>query len=227
MAKFTVRGYLRDIREIYRAASKKVVDLHSQIEKVNRMIAETSSSQMLTVAGKQKALNQLQTRKTELKREIEAVRSQAAKDATEVKNTLDQMFYARFHPAASELDMQTVELIKTGVLSGPELLRMAENANVTMRKVIGKTLEGMHGYEKEARLLMMSVDNPHLRAADELISVGDYSCGGARLSGSAGAETFLKRFDEITDPIIDGAPRVAAVSDYHRPGVFVFEADND
>ena len=64
-------------------------------------------------------------------------------------------------------------------------------------------------------------------AADELIGVGDYACGGAPLSGARGAKTFLKRLDELTDPIIESAPRVAVVSDYRRPGVFEFEADND
>lgn len=227
MARFTIRGKLKEIKEVYRGASAKVAALYAESEKVDRMIAETSSSKMLTAEGKQKALNQLHERKSELKKQMESVRDQAGKDAVEIKNSMDRLFYARFHPAASDLDMQTVELIRSGVLTGKELLKMAETSNITMKRVIGKALQEMKDFEKEGAALIRQVDNPHLRAADELIGVGDYACGGAPLSGARGAKTFLKRLDELTDPIIDGAPRVAVVSDYRRPGVFEFEADND
>lgn len=227
MARFTIRGKLKEIKEVYRAASEKVAALYAESEKADRMVAETSGSKMLTAEGKRKALDQLVGRRNELRKQIESVRSQAAKDATEIKNSMDRLFYDRFHPAASDLDMQTVELIRSGVLTGTELLRMAETSNITMKRVIGKALKEMKDFEREGAALIRQADNPHLRAADELMKVGDYACGGAPLSGARGARSFLKRFDELTDPIIESAPRVAVVSDYRRPGVFEFEADND
>ena len=56
------------------------------------------------------------------------------------------------------------------------------------------------------RALQLISTDPHLRAIDAIMDAGKYILGGTPLSGSAGAETFLKRFDEILSTTYAAAP---------------------
>ena len=99
--------------------------------------------------------------------------------------------------------MAALALINAGVLTDNELMRLAEKLNnATMRRIIGRALET----SKEGRFItegrrMQETYEPHLQAIDELISYGDYACGGARLSGPEGAKSFVEKWDEATSPI--------------------------
>ena len=90
--------------------------------------------------------------------------------------------------------MAALALINAGVLTDNELMRLAEKLNnATMRRIIGRALET----SKEGRFItegrrMQETYEPHLQAIDELISYGDYACGGARLSGPEGAKSFVE-----------------------------------
>lgn len=222
MARITLESYLNQIKAIYLDATQKVAEADEKYRQLGKEASRISSSGDYTREGREKRLSQIHAQRDKLKREMEAIRIEANKEAAEIRGQVDTMFSAYFRPDPAGVDLQAVKLIEMGALTGKELCDMAEGASTAMRRIIAKKLEGM-GFKREARELKAQTDAAHLRAVDELCKTGNYCAGGAPLSGTAGAKSFLKRFDELTAGIMQNAPRIACVSDYQRPGVFTYE----
>lgn len=223
MARITLESYLNQIKAIYLDATRKVAEADEKYRKLGEEEARINTSRDYTREGREKRINQIRAQRQELKKEMEDTRIKANKEAADIRGKVDTMFSAYYRPDPAGVDLQAVKLIEMGALTGTELYKMAEGASTAMRRIIAKKLESMNGFEKEARELKAHLDAAHLRAVDALCETGNYCAGGAPLSGTAGAKSFLKRFDELTAGIMQDAPKIAYVSDYQHPGAYTYE----
>ena len=225
--KKSVKDYLREIETIYKTTAAKVAEDYDEQTKLKEEINRVRASKEYTASGKSKRIDEINEKIKSLSADMYALRTNANNKAKEIRKNLDKEFFKYFHANAGDVDMQMVALINAGVLSDTELLRYSENANVTMKRLIGRALEeSKEGkYVNEGRQLRAISTEPHLRAADGVIGIGEYACGGARLSGASGAKTYLKRWDELVSPIINSAPNVSWNMDILKPGEITFTED--
>ena len=218
--KKSVKDYLRDIESVYKTAAQAIADDYEALTKLREDRHAVPMSKELTRKGQEKKINEIDEQIKVIDADMYALRQDANKRAAEIRQNIDKMFYNYFHANAGDVDMQMMTLINSGVLSDTELLRMSENANTTMKRLIGRALENSKEglYVAEGRQMQAMTTNPHLRAADGLIGIGDYACGGARLSGASAAKMFLAKWEETVEPVINSAPNVVYNSDALKPG---------
>ena len=208
----TLKDYMRKTERIYKELAPEYIKSVKEEQKAREQIYQTRSSRDLTPEGKQKRIAALQELCNEHKANMAALAKTAKERALEVRKEVEKRFYNRYHATPAALDMQTLELLKSGILSDSELLHLAEtfDGNSTMQRICGKYMEQSSNRNTQTlgRALQMNASDPHLRCIDSIIEVGTHCMGGAPLSGANGAEHMFARFDEMTAQTYAAAPDV-------------------
>ena len=208
-----IDDFLLKIVSTYKSAAGLIAAKYAEYQKVKDQIAETQQSSLLTTEGKRKRVAELSEKGNQLLRDIETIRTDATGAANKIKSDADIWFGKYYVPSKDDIDSQTVALLDADILKPDELMKMAEKANITTKRLIGKALE-RKGYKKESSELLRSVDAAHIRAMNELMKLGDFYCGGARMSGYNICKVAATKFDEMAAPIIAAAPHLVADTDY-------------
>ena len=208
-----IDDYLMKMANTYKSAAGMIAEKYDEYRKVKVQIADVQQSHLLTTEGKRKKVADLSKKGNQLMRDIETIRADANGAAKKIKSDADMYFGKYFIPSKDDIDPQTVTLLNSDILRYDELIKMAEKASPTTKRLIGKALE-RKGYKRDASKLMQSVDAAHLRAMNELMKLGDFYCGGARMSGYNICKVAATKFDEMAAPIIAAAPRLVADTDY-------------
>lgn len=210
MFKFTVKGYMRQVESAYKEAAAKIAEEHDKLTALEREKYETNVSRLLTAQGKAEKLNEINGKIQSVKDSMAALRNEAESKAMTIRKTVEDEFFDFYHVNPADVDSNMLTIINSGIATKAELLKLAETANPTMRRLIGQKLAEDKDDAKTAavgRALLLASDDPHLRAVDELRGIGGYACGGG-MSGTAGARAFLDRWDEMAAPVFDSAPKV-------------------
>lgn len=225
--KKSVKDYMREVEKIYKTAAEAVAADNAKMRELQDQRKAVWASRELTRQGQEKASAKIDDQIRELKATMYARRTEANSKAQQIRKSAENAFFGYFHANPSDVDLQTMKLIESGVLSDAELLHMAETANTTMKRIIGRALENSPSkmYVNEGRQMQLTTNNPHLRAIDALIGVGDYACGGAPMSGTDSASAFLKRWDELTGPVYESAPNVSWEMDALKPGAVSYSEE--
>lgn len=204
---------MRKVETIYKEAAPKYLELAKQADENREAILKVRDSRELTYEGKQKRIDFLHEKGNTLKAEIAAVVATANEQAQEVRRKVEQHFYNYFNTVPEDVDMHGLELLKSGILSDSELIRIAEGykGNATMQKIYGKHMlqSNSSDVRRVGSVLLANSTNPHLRCIDSIIEVGKYCLGGGTTHG-ASCEVFLRRFDEMTAQVYAAAPDIEA-----------------
>ena len=208
-----IDDFLLKMANTYKTAASAIAAKYDEYMKVKEQIVETQNSRLLTTEGKQKKIDELSSKKSQLMRDIEALRVEANSTAKHIKTDADIVFRGFYKPKKEDIDPQIVALLDADILRYDELMQMAESANMTTKRLIGKALE-RKGYKTESQELLRTVGEPHIRAMDDLMQMGDFYCGSARLSGYGICKTAATKFDEVTASLVASAPRLVADTDY-------------
>jgi len=210
MAKFTIKGYMRQVESAYKEAAAKIAKKHVELEALEREKFETQNSRMLTAQGKSEKVNEINGKIRAVKDNMAALKTEAESKAMTIRKTVENEFFDFYHVNPADVDSNMLTIINSGIATKAELMKLAEKANPTMRRLIGQKLADVKDDPKTAqfgRALMLASDDPHLRAIDELRGIGKYATGGG-MSGTAGAQAFLDRWDEMAGPVFASAPKV-------------------
>ena len=211
MAKFTIKGYMRQVENAYKEAAAKIAKKHVELEALEREKFETQNSRMLTAQGKSEKVNEINGKIRAVKDNMAALKTEAESKAMTIRKTVENEFFDFYHVNPADVDSNMLTIINSGIATTAELVKLAEKANPTMRRLIGQKLADVKDDTKTAmfgRALMLASDDPHLRAIDELRGIGKYATGGG-MSGTAGAQAFLDRWDEMAGPVFASAPKVS------------------
>lgn len=205
-------AYMKQIERIYKEAAPEFIKLVNKDKQAQQDIQNARNSRDLTPEGKQKRIAALDAYRKELKGEMDKLAAAANEQALSVRKTVEQNFYGKYHATADAMDMQAMELLKSGILTDSELRTLAGrfNGNATMQRICGKYMEQSQNAEtaRLGRALQFSLDDPHLQAVDGIIAAGRACVGEGTQSGPSAAETFLNRFDEVAASAYATAPDV-------------------
>lgn len=229
MAKFTVKGYMRQVEDAYKRAAAGVAEEHDKLTALEREKYEVQTSRMLTAQGKNEKLSEINGKIRAVKDNMAALRNEAESKAQAIRNTVENQFFGYYHVNPVDVDSNMLTIINSGIASNRELMKLAETANPTMRRLIGQKLAENKTDAKAAmvgRELMTTSSDPHLRAIDALRDIGKFAVGGG-MSGTAGSRTFLNRWDELAGPVFASAPKVGWSDATVDGGKTFFESDDD
>lgn len=208
----TLKKSLVQIAEIYKSAAPRFIEEYKAEREAQEAIYQIRNSADLTPQGKQKKITALEQECAEHKKNMEKIAAEAREKALGVRQEVAERFNSRFHVSPADLDLNALELLKSGILTDTELANMAQEYanNCTMSRMIGKYMEERPNsdLQKMGRVLQHSNSDIHLACVDSIIGTGNYMLGGATLSGSSAAETFYNRFDEITAQTFSAAPDI-------------------
>lgn len=225
--KKSVKDYMREIENIYKEAAQTVAEDYDALTGLREERDSVVKSKLLTRQGKEKKLAEIDNKIRVLDADMYALRQNARNQAAGIRETVERVFYDYYNANAGDVDMQTMTLINSGVLTDSELMRMSETANTTMKRLIGRALENSKEgrFVVEGRRMQERTTNPHLRAVDGLIGIGDYACGGGRMSGASASKTYIARWDELTEPLFNSAPDVSWEMDGLKPGIKTYSEE--
>ena len=205
--------YMRKTEKIYKELAPRYLEAAKQDEENRQAILNVRNSRDLTYEGKQKKIAALQEKGKAFKAEMAAIAATANEQAQEVRQEVAERFYGFYHATPQAIDMQGLELLKSGILSESELMQVAEGykGNATMQRICGKYMQQSDSrtLQEMGSVLQAKASNPHLKCIDSIIEVGKYCLGGGRTQG-ASCEVFLKRFDEMTAQTYAAAPDIEA-----------------
>lgn len=212
--KMTLKNYMDRVGEIYKAAAGEVVKDAERLEELKAKRAGVWADRGLTMTGKHTEDGKLAEEMHAVNRHISGVQENARKAALGVRAEVERVFHDHYNAKPADYDEKTAQLINSGVLTEKELLHMADGANRTMKRFIGARLaeskDQMTAFR--GRVLQQTSLNPHLEAIDGMMGVGVYAVGGGQ-AGPAGAAEFLRRWDEVVQPVYAAAPDVGVEYD--------------
>lgn len=209
----TLKSYMDRIKSLYTEANKRYVERLNALRSVDEQLLKVDSDRFLTVEGKRQKREQLRQAKAEIMGQLDSINSETKKAADNIRNEVVKAFDGLYTAKADAIDPNTLELLKSGILTDAELYKLAEQnkTNNTMRRIIGKYAREREGIEMRhlANKCERASDRPHLDAIDTLCNSLNYIIGDAPLSGIYGAASIGKRIDEITRESYMNAPEIA------------------
>jgi hypothetical protein len=137
---------------------------------------------------------------------LDSLISKTSQSFSEAREDVDKFFGDMYRATPEKLDTNALELLKSGILTDPELSEMAEKYadNATMRRMIGKYAQERADKDREnvsMRQLAVVLNHPelpHLEAADTLIMWCEKGLREDRVL----SDGIARAFDEQADSII-------------------------
>lgn len=204
--------YMRKIEGIYKAAAPEFIKIVKKDEQAKRDIENVRASREYTHEGKQNRIAALEAYRKELRGEMDKLAGAADAQALEVRKTVESRFYDKFYATPAALDMQAMELLKSGILNDKELVNLAGSfkGNATMQRICGTYMEKSQNPDtaRMGRAMRYAPQDTHMQCIDSVITAGRACVGIGTQSGPTGAESFLNRFDSMTQDAYAAAPDV-------------------
>lgn len=204
--------YMKKVERIYKDAAPEYIKLAKQYDQIRQDIADVPRSRELTHEGKQKRIQALEEDKARLKAKMDKMAAEADEQAMKVRQEVEDRFYSHFYATPSSLDMQAIELLKSGILNDKELMHMANSfkGNATMLRICGQYMQNSSdkNIQQMGRAMQYAPQNTHMECLDAVIVAGRACVGIGTQSGPSGAESFLNRFDRMTEEAYANAPDV-------------------
>lgn len=219
MADFLLSEYMDRAGDIYKAAAAEIANDADKINDLKKKHSAVWGDATLTSRGKSDMSAKYADEIHALERHIEDIRREANDKARDIRGEVERDFYDYYNATPTDIDEKAVAGINSGVFTDAELLHMAGTANRTMKRIIGKRLaeSGDSNTAFKGRVLQQTTLNPHIDAMNGIIGAGKMAMGGG-MSGINGARGFVEKWDYVTRPIYDAAPKVGWRMDALKPG---------
>ena len=201
----TLMGYMQRIESIYKDTSVKVAKANRKNQKLKLAEQALTADHGIRFPGRKEQLRHFDQEIQHNDELIKDLRSAAKEEAHRIRSEVEHNFYRYYHADPEDLDLKTIKLLESGVLSEEEVLHMASTANVTMRRMFGKYLSSskQKRYADQGKQMLIASDDPHLRAIDTLISLGDYMVA---------AKDDSIDWDRLVEPVYQIMPRIGMES---------------
>lgn len=205
----TMKSYLNKILDSYTEARKTYEDELRTIERIQKQTEKALRSGNLTPTGMEHRRKSAAEAIQEAQDTLHAAVKEAEDSFAAVRAEVDNIFGAAYRISPDKLDVSTVEILKSDMLSVSELKELAASYtdNYTMLRYIGKyARERAQKRSDETEDLMplaYQIDriptHRHLEGVDAMIHL----CSSALRDDSVLANGVASRLDEIAGEIID------------------------
>ena len=201
-----LRTDLERIRSIYDNARTEYTQLQDELTRLKNKLMESQKDFKLSVQGKDAARMKYNGEIAAVRSELNSLISKTSQSFSEAREDVDKFFGEMYRATPEKLDTNALELLKSGILTDPELSEMAEKYadNATMRRMIGKYAQERADKDREnvsmrqLALVLNRPELPHLEAADTLIMW----CEKGLREDRALSDGIARAFDEQADSII-------------------------
>lgn len=197
---------------------KKISNLYSE-SKNEYFLATTKLSQLRESWNKEKARGWSQSNEREkatknfydseskLKADIARIKNDTKKQIDAIREEVDRIFVNHYRPHASQVDLQAVELLKSGCLSDRELTLLVDDykENFAMLKIIQPYIKKSAENNPKMRMLNSEIVlrtrpfTAHTEAIDSLCAWGDRQLQ----ENIVVAENMAKHFESQAPQIIE------------------------
>lgn len=224
----TLKNFMDRIKTVYATANSSYSAKVKRLRALRDELGAIGSDRNLTIHGKQAKRDALRAEETAIKKDLEVIARDAKATAAIIRSEVERDFKGLYAASTDSLDMKTLELLKTGILTDEEMIDLAKKHefNAATRRLIGK-----YAHERPSsamRALAATCEKasmrPDLDAVDSLIATANYTVGDAPLSGQYGAVELGKKLDKITDYAYQIAPNIECGRDSN--GVMYYRANN-
>lgn len=204
--------YMKKVEKIYKDAAPEYIKMAKHYAALEQSRAALPMDRDLTAEGKQKRMKAIETEMANLKAKMDQYAADTDSQALKVRQDVESRFYSQFYATPDALDMQTIELLKSGILNDTELKTIAANfkGNATMQRICAKYMEQSSNpdVQRMGRAMQYMPQDTHMQCLDSVIVAGRACVGIGTQSGPSGAEAFLNRFDHMTADAYAKAPDV-------------------
>lgn len=206
----TVTEFLTKIRDEYTGARIKYTALNDELDNLNSEWQRDLNRGWFDMKIKKDDTVKYENKKRELQKQILSLIDDTNTKFNEIKTEADTVFGVFNRATGEKLDIATLELLKSGILSNDELKALANdfNGNITMLRLIGKYAEERAKNDNNANEEMKTLSNacknakiPYNEPIDSLIY---WSQQGLR-KDRALSDGIAKKYDEQADEIISEA----------------------
>ena len=174
-----LKNYMERVNKRFTEERKAYTERYNEfIADTNRKLTELEKNKAdYSPEGYQKKKDALNAEKNKNSETLAAICQRFNNSAAKLREACKDEFMLAYGITPKAIDAAALELIKLGVLSGEELLELAQRDyanNATMLRVIGNELqksEDVALQQKGVALTLRSKDSPHLALFDELVSL--------------------------------------------------------
>lgn len=142
--RYCVGDYLAEMNKAYTEKYRvKFEELTAKREHENKLWSDELSRGWRDVEQRNRAEEKHRNTLRQISEEIADLQAEAKTDFEELITEADERFERHARPTGDKVDLATVELLKSGILSDKELIRLADDfkGNVSMQRIIGKYAE--------------------------------------------------------------------------------------
>ena len=181
MATYKLSNYINKLEALYSTAREDYNKATKALAELEKSHKEKLASGELNAVGQQRERERYETKKREYTEAITAARETFTTGAAEVRQTVDTLFRGLYRPDTKSMDLQAVEMIKSGMLSQPELLEMAasykEQGNIAMYRFCGTFVDERYSPEAKslaaaAKMPLQRVDLQHIDSFTDMCLKG-------------------------------------------------------
>ena len=202
----------RNVKEFLDKINDKYKAHRAEYERLNELFNRNAEEWKKVVARgwnspkmQQEARDKNEAKKKEIKNALDELRTTASKDFENILAEADDVFGRYNRATGDKLDLATVELLKSGILSDNEIKALAKDfeGNVAMLRIIGKYADERASKDNiEMIALAHSLKNaeiPYREPLERLIFWGNSGIAERDSRATAGNSQFETMYNELVE----------------------------
>lgn len=202
----------RNVKEFLDKINDKYKAHRAEYERLNELFNRNAEEWKKEVARgwnspkmQQEARDKNEAKKKEIKNALDELRTTASKDFENILAEADDVFGRYNRATGDKLDLATVELLKSGILSDNEIKALAKDfeGNVAMLRIIGKYAEERGGKDNmEMAILarnLKTAEFPYREPLERLVFWGNSGIAERDSRATAGNSQFDTMYNELVE----------------------------
>lgn len=201
---FKLTNYLDEIEQAYSRARLGYTEIVESLEELKERHDARINHGMLNDEGLMIENNTYHERKKALEKEFEKIRDRFTNEVNDIRKREDSVFKSKYTANASDIDLKAVEMLKSGMLTGAEIMEMArtysDNGNNAMYRYCG-TFLNPHSKNLEERVIAEEAKKAYQRPDTEIVNEFVDICNRGLRNDIAASNGIHNRHDEFKDMI--------------------------
>jgi gas vesicle protein len=200
-----VTEFLTKIREAYNKAREEYTLLNDKLDKIEALRKRDIERGWANPQFQKEDTETYQKNKAEIKKQLSELINNTNAEYERIKSECEAVFGEYDRATGKKVDLATVELLKSGILSDNEIKALAKDfeGNVAMLRIIGKYAEERGGKDNmEMAVLarnLKTAEFPYREPLERLIFWGNSGIAERDSRATAGNSQFDTMYNELVE----------------------------